>query len=199
MRRWSCVPMIALCLLLSACGSAGETNDAQAAREPYQEMSGCTMEAEVTCGKETEDLLTFTLKCGYVPDGTSTVEVLAPEAVAGVQATLDGKTMKLVYDGACLNTGTLSSEELSPATCLPVLMNALRNGWLLEEDKEDWNDVPCLRLCLDQTGKNGGKILTTIWLKQEDGTPLYSEVAVDDEIILQAEFTSFQFGDIVKK
>lgn len=199
MRRWCCVPMIALCLLLSACGAAGGTNKAQAAREPYQEMTNCSMEAAVTCGKETEDLLTFTLKCDYVPDGTSTVEVLAPDTVAGVRATLDGKTMNLVYDDACLNTGTLSSEELSPATCLPVLMNALRNGWLLEENQEDWNEVPCLRLCMDQTGKNGGKIVTTIWLKQDDGTPLYGEIAVNDEIILQAEFTSFQFGDIVEK
>ena len=189
--------MIALCLLASACG--GTADEAQTARKAYQEMTGCTMEAAVTCGCGTQDLLTFTLRCGYVPDGTSTVEVLAPEDVAGVRATLDGKTMNLTYDGACLNPGALKSEELSPATCLPALMNALRDGWLLEENREDWNDVPCLRVCLDQTGKNGGKFLTTLWLKQDGGTPVYGEISVDDEIILQAEFTSFEFCDTLQK
>ena len=44
-------------------------------------------------------------------------------------------------------------------------------------------------------GSEGGKILSTLWLRQEDGTPLRGEIAVDDEIILQAEFTAFQFHD----
>ena len=74
--------MIALCLLLTACGGAGESA-AETAREQYQDMAGCTMEATVSCeqaGLEWEAVL----RCEYTPDGESTVEVLAPET-----ATLD--------------------------------------------------------------------------------------------------------------
>lgn len=199
MRRAVCVPMILLCLLLPGCGSGGTENASDTARQPYRDMNGCTMEAEVTCGVGSEDALTFTLSCDYVPDGESTVEVLAPETVAGVRAVVDGPTMQLIYEDDCLDAGTFSTEALSPAVCLPQLMNALRQGWLLEENTEKINDIPCLRLCLDQTGGNGGKIMSTVWLRQDDGTPVQGEIGVDDEIILSARFTNFQFGDILAK
>lgn len=56
--------------------------------------------------------------------------------------------------------------------CLPQLMSALRDGWLLEESEEDWQETSCFRLTVDQTGEQNGKILSTLWLRQEDGTPL---------------------------
>ena len=126
------------------------------------------------------------------------VEVLAPEPVAGVKAVVSGSDLQLEYEGERLNAGALSQEEISPALCLPRLMDALRDGWLLEENEESWNDIPCLRLCVDQTGLQNGKIVSTVWLQQEGGTPLRGEIAVDGEIILTAEFTSFAFYDTIK-
>jgi len=79
-------------------------------------------------------------------------------------------------------------------TCLPRLINALREGWLLEENEEVWQEESCLRLTLDQSGKET-KILSTIWLRQSDGTPVRGELAADEENILTAEFTSFAFCD----
>ncbi len=81
--------------------------------------------------------------------------------------------------------------------CLPRLMSALREGWLLEENEESWDDIPCLRLTVDQTGEDGEKILSTLWLRQDGGAPVRGEIAVDSEIILTAEFTSFAFYDIM--
>ena len=82
--------------------------------------------------------------------------------------------------------------------CLPQLMSALRDGWLLEENTEDWNGTPCLRLTVDQSGPQDGKILSTLWLRTEDGTPVRGEIAVDGEIILTADFTSFSFYDTIQ-
>ena len=84
--------MMTLCLLLTACGgTGGEAGDAADARMPYRNMAGCVMEAEVSC---TQDGAAWeaTLRCDYVPEGETTVEVLAPETIAGVKAVLsDGK------------------------------------------------------------------------------------------------------------
>ena len=135
------------------------------------------------------------LRCDYVPGGESTVEVLAPEAIAGVRAVLNDTDWRLEYQDASLNAGTLSDEEISPAACLPRLMSALRDGWLLEENREDWNGVPCLRVTVDQTGVKDGKILSTVWLDLEAGTPVRGEIAVDGAVILTADFTSFSFYD----
>ena len=140
---------------------------------------------------------TAELKCDYVPGGESTVEVLSPETIVGVKAVLRDTDWYLEYDEKSLDAGTLSREEISPAACLPRLMNALRDGWLLEENEETWNEVPCLRFTVDQSGPQNGKILSTVWLRQDDGTPLRGEIAVDGEIILTAEFTAFSFCDTI--
>ena len=189
--------MMTLCLLLASCGgTGGEAEGASEARMPYRNMAGCVMEAEVSC---TQDGAAWeaTLRCDYVPEGEATVEVLASETIAGVKAVLSDGEVELVYEDQCLNAGTLSSQDISPMACLPRLMSALRDGWLLEENTEDWQETPCLRLTGDQTGEQDGKILSTLWLRQEDSTPVRGEIAVDGEIILTADFTSFSFYDTI--
>ena len=197
MRKVICVPMIALCLLLTACGTGDGEADAASLRDAYHDMTGCTMEATVTC-VQGDQVWTAELRCDYVPEGDTTVEVLSPEPIAGVRAMLHGDSWDLEYEDLCLDVGTLSSQELSPMACLPQLMDALRDGWLVEENREDWGEVPCLRITVDQSGIHDGKILSTIWLRQDDGTPLRGEIAVDGEIILTAEFTGFAFYDMMK-
>ena len=197
MRKKIYVPMIALCLLLTSCSDAGEESSASL-RDRYREMSGCTMEAAIVCDQEGMEW-EASLRCEYVPGGESVVEVLAPETIAGVKAVISDSDWSLEYEGECLDAGAISSEGISPAACLPRLMNALRDGWLLEENEESWNEVPCLRLCVDQSGTQNGKIVSTIWLRQDDGMPLRGEISVDGEIILTAEFTSFAFYDTITR
>ena len=192
MRKWLCVPMMTLLVLLTGCSGEAAVN----LRDAYQEMSGCIMEAVISCGWE-EQIWEATLRCDYVPSGESTVEVLEPETIAGVKAVIRETDWSLEYEDTVLNVGTLSPESISPADCLPRLMSALRDGWLLEENEENWNDVPCLRITVDQSGTQDGKILSTLWLRQEDGKPLRGEIAVEDKIILTAEFTSFDFYDTI--
>ncbi len=191
MRGRICVPMIALCLLLTGCGGAEETVDL---RQRYHDMAGCTMEASVACDQDGL-LWEADLRCEYVPGGESTVEVLSPERICGVKAVLDDAQWRLEYQGDCLDAGPVSG--ISPALCLPRLMSALRDGWLLEEGQETWNGVDCVRLTVDQSGLQDGKIVSTVWLRQEDGTPLRGEIQVEGENILTAEFTSFTFYDTI--
>jgi len=197
-RRWHCVPMITLCFLLVGCGVNRKETEEQTVQMEYQSMDGCVMEAEVTAGIGEEDACVFALRCEYDPEGESIVEVLSPERVAGIRALVNSGTLAVVYEELCLPIGTLSGEAISPAACLPWLMDSLRDGWLLEESAEDIKGIPCLRLCLDETD-DGAKMEATIWVRQEDKTPVRGEIAVDGEKILTAEFTSFQFYDTITK
>lgn len=197
MRKWLCVPMMTLLLLLSACGEGGEEKAADL-RDLYHDMAGCVMEAAVTCSQG-DRVWQAELRCVYEPDGKTTVEVLAPESIAGVRAVVEGDTLSLEYEDLCLNAGTLSRQSVSPMACLPQLMSALRDGWLLEENEETWEDVPCRRLLVDQSGTQDGKIVSAVWLREEDGTPLRGEISVDGENILTAEFTSFAFYDTIEE
>lgn len=192
MRKWNiCVPMMTLLLVLTACGG-GETSPAVDLRDQYHDCGGCEMEAVVRC--EQEGLAwEASLRCVYFPDAPSTVEVLAPEEIAGVKAIVDESEWSLEYEGDVLNAGPLSREEISPAVCLPRLMSALRDGWLLEENQEDWNGVPCQRVTVDQSGQQDGKIISTIWLNLDGAAPVRGEIAVDGVTILSADFSSFSF------
>lgn len=192
--------MMTLCLLLVGCAGgtgAGEEADAAALRAPYANMTGCEMEAEIVWSEGDQEWRAE-VRCEYVPDGETTVEVLSPETIAGVRAVVTGEDLKLEYEDLCLGAGTLSSQQVSPMACLPRLMSALRDGWLLEENREDWNEIPCVRLTVDQSGSQDGKILSTLWLNTADGTPVRGEIAVDDEIILTADFTGFSFYDTME-
>ena len=201
MRKGSCVPMMALCLLLMGCG-AGEESAAEALRQPYREMTGCAMTAEVRLSGEDGTVGDFTLRCEYDPEGVTTVEVLAPETAAGVIVEIDGEDLTLRYRDLVLGAGTVSSEKLSPMECLPELMAAAREGWLLSESRETVGEEPCLRLELDRTGREGGKLVSTLYLREGDGVPVYGEIAVEGDVVLKAAFTDFTFGetcDIVEK
>lgn len=195
MRKWLCVPMMVL--LLTGCGAEG-TKELAASdlRQYYQDMTGCTMEATISCDQEG---LAWegTLRCDYVPSGESTVEVLSPELLTGVKAIVTEEDWSLSYEGETLNIAPLTEESLSPATCLPRLMNALRDGWLLEENRETWGEKECIRLMVDQSGTGERKIISTLWLALADGAPVHGEVAVDEEVIFTVEFTAFSFCDIM--
>ena len=194
-----CFAAMTVLVMLSACGEASQQESpAEDALEQYRNMAGAELAARVSCtwnGEARE----YLLDCTYVPEGESKVEVQEPEELAGLTAVVDGETLGLRYEGDCLDAGTISDEGISPAACLPRLLDALRTGWLLEENEETWNEVPCMRLCVDQSGTQSGKIISTIWLRQDDGKPLRGEIAVDGEIILTAEFTSFSFYDTLEE
>lgn len=195
MRIENCVPMIALCLLLCGCGKQTAEPVADL-RSVYQEMSGCEMTAEVTCEQSGLEW-SATLHGTYVPGGESTVEVLEPLELAGVRAVIREDGWTLEYGNLCLDAGTLTEEAVSPATALARIVYALREGWLLEQNDESREGVPCTRLALDQTGASDTDIVTTVWLRQADGTPFLGEIAVDGETILTVRFTAFGFCDTI--
>ena len=133
-----CVPMIALCLLLCGCKEQVEETDIRAA---YREMSGCELTMKVVCGEAQREWVA-TLQCHYAPEGESTVEVTEPLELAGVRAVLREADWSLEYSDLCLNIGPLSAEQISPATVPVRMLNALREGWLLEENTEERQDIP---------------------------------------------------------
>ena len=198
-RRTPALILASLALALAVAGCGG--GSAASARDRARNMAGCVMEAEVSCDWEGSPW-TALLRCAYLPGERSVVQALSPETVRGVQVVLepdrDGERLSLRYAGKYLDAGAVSREGLFPAACLPRLMDALRDGWLLEESFENWGESPCARLALDQTGE-AGKIDTVLWRRREDGTPVRGEIAVDGETVLTADFTSFVFYDTAEE
>ena len=190
MRRVGLLLAAQMMILLCACGVPAEEEEDVLAR--YREMSGCAMTAQVAFSLEGQ-ARSYTLSCDYDPGGTTTVEVLEPEGLRGLKAEMEGQALRLRFEDLVLEAGTISGEDISPAQALPLLMRALREGWLLEQSREDWGETPCRRVSCDLSGETD-KIIATLWLREEDGAPLHGELAVGEEIIFRAEFTDFTFG-----
>ena len=192
MRKSGIALMICIIILFAGCAKSAGPGTPDDARENYLNMSGCAMRAVVSCEQD-GILWESELKCEYIPDGVCKIEILSPESIAGIRAELDSGTWVLRYEGAVLNAGTLSREEISPAAALPYLMDAIRNGWLIAESAENLDDIPCTRLTFDQDGTRTDKIYSTLWLRRDSGIPIRGEIMVDNMTILTVDFTDFAF------
>ena len=118
------------------------------------------------------------------------------EMTAEVSCDQSGLEWSATLRGTYAPGGESTVEVLEPLELAGVRAALREDGWTLEYG-EEWEDGPCTRLALEQTGASGGDMVTTVWLRQTDGTPLYGEIAVDGETILQVRFTNFAFCDTI--
>ena len=77
--------------------------------------------------------------------------------------------------------------------CLPLLLRAVSDGYILEQGKETIEGQPCLRLALDATLPSGEKVLCTGWFYGADLTPCYAEFSQDGKLLVSARITYFTF------
>ena len=181
--------MMTLCLSLAGCG--GETAEKQETEElqmKFQNLSAATVEAELTCHYG-DEVRTYTLRCSYTPE-ESTVEVLAPEDLAGISATLAGEALTLQYDGILLDAGIYSGTEISPMWAVPSMLRAMGQGYPLETGREALGETECLRVTFEMTSSDGGKQYTAVWF-DENGIPLQGEITLEETVVYTAVLTQF--------
>jgi hypothetical protein len=185
--------MICTLLMLASCGKSG-ADDCSAVQARWSAAESCAMTADVEClGDEAQK---YELSCEWKNGGESSVTVEAPDELAGITARFDGEDMSLVFDGAALAAGKIGSGELSPASCLPRLADAVCGGYMLEKSREKRNGEETLRIVFDTTGKNGEKVDCTVWFR-DDATPVAAEISEGGSMIFKGEFTAFEFGDTI--
>lgn len=177
----------ALCLLLCGCGKK-DAAEAQAVQQRYAALTGAVAEAEIVSHPEGETR-SFTVRCTCDrTKDTATTTVMAPEELAGLSATVTGEKLLIQYDGPALAAGV--GDTVSPANCIPYLLRALAEGYVLEVGEETLEDTPCRQLTLDTTDADGEKVVCTVWLAEED--PVYAELSREGKLLLSVRFTAFQ-------
>lgn len=178
--------ILALSLLLCGCGRREE----QAVRDlqrRWAEAEQITAQAEIVFHLD-GTARSFTVAVVWQPQGATTT-ILAPEAVAGISATVSGEEMVLRYEGAALSVPVPA--VLSPAVCVPYLVRAVAAGYLLEYGSETIDGLDCIRAAFDTTAPDGTKILCSVWLERETGAPCYAEFSTDGVVLLTARTLSF--------
>ena len=179
-------------MLLCLAGCAEEDDTAQRILQQYDAMESCRMEAKVRCEYSSESR-EYTLACTYRAGGECEVKILAPEGLQEISVVFDGEQRRVIYKDLVLDAPALGKNRLSAAEILPRLMDAVKQGWLLEENAEEKS----LRRMVFETEENGVKQYWTVWFDEETGVPRCAEVSEDSQLFFTIEFTNFSFDDII--
>ena len=191
MRKKGRLLLAALSLLLAGCREKTQES-AEDLQARYAQTQGYEAVVEVAVPRE-DETLHYTLSLEHSSDETRAA-VLAPEALAGISATLAGDGLTLSYDTLTLDALTLSP-RVSALNCVPLVLDAFPRAYLESVGRETLDGRETLRADFSLT-LAGDKFGASIFLAA-DGAPVYTEVSEDGKIIAAAEFTNFIFGDIL--
>lgn len=182
------VLLLSFCLALLLCGcGGGEEEEIRALQSRYASAESVTMESEILCHLAGESR-SFTVVTTCSDQGATTT-ITAPEALSGLCATVTGEELLLRYEGAALSAGV--PDYISPAACVPYLLHAVAEGYLLEYGRETIDGMECLRAAFDTTAPDGTAVLCTVWFEGSTGVPCYTELSTDGAVVLTIRTLSF--------
>ena len=184
--------LLPLVLLLTACGGDAGTDRVTEVQTLYASLRGYAAEVTVDIPRE-DETLHYALSLTKDGDAIS-ARVLAPDALRGVTAHIDGETLSLEYDGVALDAGTLNP-KVSALSCVPLLLRSFPESYITAQSMERFGEQDALRVCFE-TDCGGEKLGCVVYFSAENA-PLYAEIAENGKIILFAEFTDFTFGAIL--
>lgn len=170
-------------LLLGGCGErkAQMEEDFAAFRRTVAEAEHIGAQAELTAdyGETAQD---YTLSLSG--DGNRVeVEIIEPELLAGVKATAERGEAALSYDGVMLGAGALDEEGLTPVSALPVILDAMADGYV----ELLWTEGGYLTARLYA----GEDSVCTLWLNAETLVPSAAEIASDGCTVIVCRFTDW--------
>ena len=171
-------------LLLGSCGEreARLEEDFQRLRDAVTAARSMRFQAELTAD-EGGSVSDYTLAADY--DGqTVTVEVLAPEILAGIRATARRGEAALEYQGVILGAGPLDGEGLTPMSALPVMIDAMASAYVELLWQEDGYTAARLYA--------GEKSVLTLWLDGDTGLPVAGEYATGGRTVLTCRFSGWE-------
>lgn len=192
-KQFLCLLMIPLCLVLTSCKRQSTMDASEKIRGLYAEMQSCSLQTVLKAdfGDRVNE---FTLQYDFSREGRSAVEILAPEEVRGVRATIEAGQTELSFDGVILETGPLPGTGLTPVDALPVMLKAWGEGYVSSVGHEKIDGVECVLIVCKST-VSGVETEYRSWFDAEDYKPVKAEVMADGVRVIECEFEKFSFGE----
>lgn len=185
MRR--ALAIIAVCILcLTGCTEEKSLlSDAIAFRADLVQAGGCQFTAEVTADYG-DTVQQFTLSCQSDAQGTTLLTVIAPETLAGIQASItdDGGTMQ--YDGLAMEFGLLANGNVIPAAVASIVTSCWMKEYIASAGQEDTR----YRVSYQ---KNFDEKLLIVDTYFEKGIPICAEVCYNNSRVLKMMISDFAF------
>ena len=187
MRRYL-LPALMISLLLSGCGSAGVQQKIAEQNEKLAAAEELSFTADITANIG-DEVFECSLACAFDKE-TVTAEVLAPESVAGVRARVADGSVALEYEGLSLGVGTAGLDSITPIGAVPLLVQALRSGFL----QRCWTERDGDRTLLVAQIYVSDLAALTLWYDGETLTPIHGEFSRDGAVVLRCEIKDFTYN-----
>lgn len=188
MHRSIMLPVLMISLLLTGCGSAAPEQKIEQQFSAYAAAEELSFTADITARLD-DEFFQCTLLCERSEDGT-TVEVLAPELIAGVKAQIKDGEASVEYEDIILSVGTAGLDGLQPVSAVPFLMDALKGGHVIRTWTEKDGDTPLLAAQIYA----GDLADVTIWFDAGTLTPWHAELSQDGAVVISCEIREFKLG-----
>jgi len=114
----------------------------------------------------------------------NTLEVLAPEVIAGILIEISESGTMLHFDGAELDTGPLTADGLSPLAALPVIVYQWKEGHITGSHYETFSGIEAVVM----TTAISDRVQHMTWFNRETGIPIKAELLQDGTLVLSAIF-----------
>lgn len=164
-------------------------------REPAQEAldlrtslisaGGCSFVADIRADFP-DRAYDFSVSCEYTAGENARIEVLQPEEIAGIKATVSGSGAAVEFDGMALDFGTMANGRVSAMEAAWLLCSCWHNGYISSAGKDG---ELCRTTYLD--GYDDDELVVDTWLDSE-GIPVHSEIVYDGVRCLTLDISQFQ-------
>lgn len=177
---------IVMAFVFTAC--SGEDRAAEYAQEiriKYLEADTISLTADITADYG-ESVYEFKVSFA-ASDGEYELEIIEPENIRGLRAKTKNGSMKLEYDGAELDTGTILSEGVSPVDALPLALEAWRSGYIIESIIDELDGEASIKTTIIVSEKDDIELIT--WFSEESFLPIRAEFSVAGQRVIMCGFS----------
>lgn len=178
-------------LLFTACSGKASSQSFVDIRAAYL-VSDVTLSADIIADYGDR---CYEYGVSYSGDGKSgEVTVLSPEEICGISARIDeNRKVSLKCDDAVIDTGVLYGTGITPVEALPLIVNAIREGYVSSVYTENLDGVDYITVEIDETpAGESEKIIYTLWFAAEDDSLHKAEISADGFVSVSALFKEVQ-------
>ena len=174
-------------LFLTACSGKDASQSFLDIRAAYL-SSDITLSAEVTADYGDR---CYEYGLSYTGDGKSgEVSVLSPEEIRGISARIDdNKQVILKCSNVLIDTGVLYGTGVTPVEALPLIVNAIREGYVSAVYTETLNGEEYIVVEIDETpAGESEKTIYTLWFCAENNVLYKAEISSGGFVSVTALF-----------
>jgi len=172
----TCILILALFFTLTACRSNQTAEERILEIRELFQTSTQNFSAELTANYG-DRVHTFTLRFS---SEANTLEVLAPEIIAGIVIAVSESGTVLHFDGAELDTGPLTEDGLSPLAALPTIVYEWKEGHITGSHFETFHGIETVVM----TTAISDRVQHMTWFNRETGLPIKAELFQNGTLVL---------------